>query len=192
MTWLLCDYGEVLSLPQDPDKVSELVRLSGLDPEVFSESYWAHRVAYDRADLSASQFWRAVLRAPEPLAEELLAQLIELDVAGWTRPSEPSLAAVDRAVRRGLRPALLSNAPHEVARVADGQEWLASFSPRLFSCDLGEVKPDPAVYALALEALGASGDEVVFVDDKQVNVAAAREAGITAYVFDGPDVFDKV
>jgi 2-haloacid dehalogenase len=40
------------------------------------------------------------------------------------------------------------------------------------------VKPDPAIYALALDRFGLAAHEAVFVDDNTANVEAARAMGI--------------
>ncbi len=45
------------------------------------------------------------------------------------------------------------------------------------------VKPDPAIYALALKRFGLDGPGAVFVDDNPANVAAGRDAGIHAVQF---------
>lgn len=47
----------------------------------------------------------------------------------------------------------------------------------------GITKPDPRFYLLALERLGLSTDEVVFTDDRLVNVEAAAKLGILAIWF---------
>ncbi len=61
MTWLLCDYGEVLSQAQPADERAALVAASGLGELDFWHAYWAHRPAYDRADTSAQAYWTSVL-----------------------------------------------------------------------------------------------------------------------------------
>lgn len=45
------------------------------------------------------------------------------------------------------------------------------------------IKPDPAIYALALDRFGLAPGEAVFVDDNAANVDAARDAGIQAVLF---------
>jgi 2-haloacid dehalogenase len=45
------------------------------------------------------------------------------------------------------------------------------------------MKPDPAIYALALKRFGLAAGEAVFVDDNAANVDAARDAGIHAVLF---------
>jgi 2-haloacid dehalogenase len=49
------------------------------------------------------------------------------------------------------------------------------------------VKPDPAIFRLALERFGLAPDDAVFVDDVPANVAAAAQLGIHAILFRGAD-----
>jgi len=44
-------------------------------------------------------------------------------------------------------------------------------------------KPEPEIYALTLERLGLPGEACAFVDDLEVNVVAAQEAGMQGIVF---------
>lgn len=46
------------------------------------------------------------------------------------------------------------------------------------------VKPDPAIYRLALDRFGLAAGEAVFVDDNAANVASAAELGIHAILFE--------
>ena len=49
-------------------------------------------------------------------------------------------------------------------------------------------KPDPAIFALALDRFGVSAHDALFIDDRADNVAAAQALGIAAHVFTGePD-----
>lgn len=45
------------------------------------------------------------------------------------------------------------------------------------------VKPDPAIYALALERFGLAGPEAIFIDDRVENVAGAVDAGMRGHLF---------
>jgi FMN phosphatase YigB (HAD superfamily) len=48
-------------------------------------------------------------------------------------------------------------------------------------------KPEPAIYRLVLEKLGTEPAETLFLDDKQLNVDAARALGMQALVFSNID-----
>lgn len=190
MTWLLCDYGEVLSLPQPAEDKAFLEAVAGREGEELWAPYWAHREAYDRADISAESYWARVLGA-SPGAERL-SGLIDTDMAGWLHPNPASLAATARAAGRGLRLALFSNAPLEQASVLDTVDWLTGFSPRLYSSRLRAVKPEPAAYAAVIRALAVHPAEITFLDDRADNVEAARAAGLQAEIFTDPAQIDAV
>ncbi len=90
-----------------------------------------------------------------------------------------------RALRAsGFRLGLISNA--DVMEVAPWPTCpLAGlFDVELFSCEVGLVKPEPAIYVRCIEALGVSPAECLFVGDGGSNeLAGARAAGMsTAFV----------
>lgn len=45
------------------------------------------------------------------------------------------------------------------------------------------IKPDPAIYHLALDRFGVAAEDAVFIDDSLANVAAAKALGITGLLF---------
>ena len=45
------------------------------------------------------------------------------------------------------------------------------------------LKPDPAIYYLALDRFGISAREALFVDDREINVEGARAVGMHAHLF---------
>ena len=54
---------------------------------------------------------------------------------------------------------------------------------RLLSYELGCLKPEPAIYRIAIERAGVRPEEIFFADDRPENVEAARQAGIAATCF---------
>ena len=45
------------------------------------------------------------------------------------------------------------------------------------------LKPDPAIYYLALDRFGLRPDEALFIDDREINVEGARAVGMHAHLF---------
>ncbi len=125
---------------------------------------------------------RAIVRArlnlllPDAAIDRLWATAFE--------PDAPMLALVDQ-VARYTRTALLSDNPpllHEA--LPEVLPAVAQrFDPCLFSYQFGACKPDAVLFAGALERLGATGSEVLFIDDNPVAVAGARAAGLIALLF---------
>jgi 2-haloacid dehalogenase len=149
---------------------------------------------FDRVDFFA---WNARLDSGGSFAEseeELAARFpadrdailayrrnFELSVPGYV-PGTPGLIA--ELQRAGVPVGALSNWSAELfARVRGRFDVLASFDALVVSGIDGVTKPDPAAFALACERLGVEPAETAFVDDSTVNVAAAREFGLTALLF---------
>src|SRR4029077_8945512 len=64
-----------------------------------------------------------------------------------------------------------------------GGPLAAYFEHLLFSCFLKTAKPEPDCFRAALGVLGASPSDVVFLDDRAENVAAAAALGIRSLRF---------
>lgn len=181
VTWLLCDYGEVLSLAQPEQDRVALAAAGGIDVAAFWRGYWLRRAPYDRGDVEAREYWSAVLGRSVDNAQ--VRRLVSLDVASWLHPNQESIQAVALAQRHGYRMALLSNAPIAVAEAISDAPWLIGFELCIFSCYLHLVKPEPAIYREALRRLDAAPEDVIFFDDRPDNIAAAGAIGIQAHLF---------
>jgi putative hydrolase of the HAD superfamily len=176
--WLLLDYGQVLCTAPPEDEWEELRQAAGYaDADQFYDAYWEHRVAYDRGDMTAAEYWDQVAPGGD------LERLRRLDVDIWLHQYEPSVAAATAAASRGWHLAVFSNAPVDVAAGIDALSWLRPVERRFYSCRIGRVKPELEAYEHVLSELRAAPHEVVFFDDRPVNVDAAAELGIEAYVF---------
>jgi epoxide hydrolase-like predicted phosphatase len=99
---------------------------------------------------------------------------------------------------RGLRPryrtGILSNSfvgAREQEQAAYGFDDLVD--EIVYSHEAGMSKPDPRIYALICARLDARAHETVFLDDKDLCVAGAREAGIHAVRYqDNAQAIDEI
>jgi putative hydrolase of the HAD superfamily len=88
---------------------------------------------------------------------------------------EPAMAAlVLRARRAGLRTGLLSNS---WGNAYPREGWAEMFDAIVISGEVGMRKPEPGIFAHALELLDVEAGQTVFVDDMRINVTAAVELG---------------
>jgi epoxide hydrolase-like predicted phosphatase len=90
------------------------------------------------------------------------------------RPDHAMRAAVRDFHDQGIKTALVSNSWRH-----DDYDVLDLFDVVVLSGDLGIRKPDPRIYAVALERLGATPDRCVFVDDLGGNLKPAKALGMT-------------
>jgi len=87
-------------------------------------------------------------------------------------------AAVNGFIAAGVPTVLVSNSWGK----SETYPWdlLPAFTAVVVSSDVGLRKPDRDIYLLAAERVDADPDQCVFVDDLEVNLATARELGMTA------------
>ena len=181
------DYGGVVSQPPSPQELASLAGAAGVSVAALQGVYWEWRRAYDLAELDASGYWRQVGRSlGRGFSEAEISELIRLDSASWLRLQAGTVALIEDLGAAGLPLALLSNAPGELAEAISALPVAAYFGHLLFSCQLKLAKPDPECYNRALARLGASAEEVIFIDDRAENVAAAAALGLHSVHFTSP------
>ncbi|HEX4816787.1 MAG TPA: HAD family phosphatase [Nonomuraea sp.] len=181
MTWIVFDYGGVLSLPQPESDNAAMAAAVGAQPEEFRDGYWRHRLEYDRASLTPHAYWSAVLGRAATHTE--VARLVAMDVTSWAHPNEGTVALLGELLAAGRDVALLSNAPICVGDGLDELPWIAAIGRRFYSGRMGLVKPDREIYDAMARALCTAPAEVVFVDDRLENVEGAERAGMAGVHF---------
>jgi putative hydrolase of the HAD superfamily len=182
---VIFDYGNVLSCSQTSSDLNAMVERCGMPIERFHESYWKFRPAYDRGELKGPSFWTSVTaevgKTPTP---DEISELVSLDIQSWLHINQATMTWAEQLQRAGIRLALLSNMPLEIARYIENNcPWVSNFDPLIFSCDFGSVKPELTIYKNCLARLEVLPDKVLFLDDRSENVAAAAQLGIPGLIF---------
>ncbi len=179
---VLFDYGLVLTGPPDPAAWERMRSLFGVEEPAFHAAYWQHRPDYDRGTLSGVRFWQAVGTdlGHTPSSSDIAA-LIEADNDLWTQPNQPMIDWAAHLQANGVRTGILSNLGDEMETgVLARCGWLADFDHHTFSHRLNTIKPDPAIYRHAAGGLEVPLERVLFIDDREDNIAGARAVGMQA------------
>jgi epoxide hydrolase-like predicted phosphatase len=92
-------------------------------------------------------------------------------------------ALVDQIKETGMRVGMLSNVDDRGRQLLRRFGFYDPFDPCILSSEVGLEKPDPKIYELLLKTVNLPGEEVVFIDDKEENVEAAKKLGIDAIQF---------
>ena len=87
-------------------------------------------------------------------------------------------------MRREYKTGLLSNFSNDLRPKIENEWAIASaFDEIIISCEVGMIKPDPAIFNLMLDRLGVKVDESVFIDDRIKNIDGAKELGLHTIFF---------
>ncbi len=161
----ICRYAEI-----DRDKLVQIMEWSGgyhdlergaISFEQFHD-FMRSRASYRGGIERFRASWGQILAAPVEGIEDLLEKL-----------------------RQQYRVAFLSNS-NEVHAELIRRRYGVLFRDDdlvLFSHDHGMLKPDSAIYRLACTSLEADPHEIIFIDDLDQNVRAARQFGMRSYQF---------
>ena len=142
--------------------------------------------AWNRKQDAGRPFAHAIaeLQREHPDKAELIAAYFER----WPEMLGPANQETAQLIRdlkeRGLRCYALSDWSAETFVTARGLvAELGLFDDILISGEARMTKPDPQIFELALARFRLAATEAFFVDDIPANVAGARAAGLTAFLF---------
>jgi putative hydrolase of the HAD superfamily len=148
-------------------------------------------LAPDRRHTAERDWWRAVVRATFRAAgvaerpteidgcfEELFTYYA--GAAGWR--AADGATDVLRALRaRGLRTGVVSNFDHRLPALLAALGLAPLLDVVVLPADAGAAKPDPGIFAVALERLQVGAAEAAYVgDDADDDIAGAERAGLRA------------
>ncbi len=136
--------------------------------EIDMNAYLGAAVFYEPRDFSRDEFVDFMLAQSQLLADGAMPILKELSASNCHMIGA------------------LNNEARETNEFRFGKYDLRRyFRVALSSCYVGLRKPEPAMYRRALDILGKPPRRVLFIDDREENVAGGAAAGMTAIRFTG-------
>lgn len=117
--------------------------------------------------------WQRSLGLDDAQADELMADFWRWYVGTLDRPLHAWFAAQRPERLTGI----LSNSGPGAREAERGHGFEDITDVIVYSHEVGLAKPDPAAYELTARRLGVEPHEVLFLDDVEVNVEAARAVG---------------
>jgi putative hydrolase of the HAD superfamily len=113
------------------------------------------------------------------------------DFFGHWHELEVDLAALElvRALcAAGVYCALASNQEqHRARRMSERLGYREVFQAEFYSCHVGHAKPSSEYFEAVIAMAGLEAARTLFIDDREDNVAAARNAGLQAAQFELPE-----
>lgn len=194
---IVFDYGCVLSEPQLDSDHEVLADQMKIPVDLFTTLYWRHRPEYDAWTIDSTTYWQRVAKdAQVTIAVEHIERLVEVDLESWARPNQTMVRWAQKLSTAGYRVGLLSNMSLALKDYLCTQDsWLPVFHHSTYSCDVNLIKPDRAIYDHCIGGMNLAPQQLLFLDDKEENIAAARAAGMQAEVFqslnDLPMIIEK-
>jgi HAD superfamily hydrolase (TIGR01509 family) len=145
---------------------------------------WIHSESvqlFERGDITPEMFARLLI---EEFHLEMSAEGFIREFVSWARGPYPGAILLLRRLRTTHRIACLSNSNelHTPLHRASIHPHVDTF---YFSDEIGLVKPDREVFDYVICDLAVSPRRIAFFDDTMVNVEAAQNVGLSAFLVDG-------
>ena len=156
----------------------------GLTPEEF-DTRWYGELAHLRETGPIADVLARFDLSPDA-AEDVLA--LRGDVTRRGLVPVPGAAETIAELRdRGLRTGLITVCSEDVPRIWPETLFHGLFDAEVFSSSVGLRKPDPRIYALALDELEVPASEALFVGDgANDELAGAERVGMTSVMLEVP------
>jgi putative hydrolase of the HAD superfamily len=182
---VILDYGEVLCHRASGEEIDRMAKAFSVERSAFRTLWEKNRGAYDRGDLTAEAYWTALAKdAGAGIDARQLEEIYQWDIEMWVNVNSQMVGWLHQLRHAGIKTGLLSNMHTAMITHLRGNfDWLDLFDFITFSAEVRLIKPDAAIYHHALRGLGARAEETLFVDDREINVKAARDLGIHAVQF---------
>ena len=160
------DFGEMIGESDDNDVLNRWVTCP-----------WVQR--YDRGECSSEDFAAGMVsRHRINLSSETFLERFRTWVPG---PKAGAQELVQKTKASGVTVVCLSNTNEAHWKADNGlATFVELFDHRFLSFEIGFVKPESNAFAHVVTELGCEPSEILFLDDVQVNVEAARNHGIDA------------
>ena len=179
---LIWDMEGVLMLTDENDISSTVAKALNAPYEKVREIYFSDtNDKVDLGEITMDKFYEYVLdtlqisRDKKHLLEEVFYERAYID-----EDLLKQIVEMSREYKIGL----LSNYSNDL-RPRIEKEWAIGsvFDEIIISCEVGMIKPDPAIFNLMLDRLDVKADESVFIDDRIKNIDGAKKIGLHTIFF---------
>lgn len=130
----------------------------------------------DRGEITKQDFFGA-------LSQEIGQTVTDYDTPGAKPAIDREVVSLARQLSKHYTLGLLSNASPELRGKLRALKVDGLFDHIFISSEMKMSKPQPEIYKAVLATVMLRPDQIIFIDDKDANITAARQLGIPSLKF---------
>lgn len=182
---VIFDWGDVLAFDDRSIAVEFLCQSLQLSQPEFEKINMEKRkaMAEGKSDI---EFWQAYAQQKDIALPDSWAESYHLAIKASIGADPEMFALIDELKAEKIRVGLLSNIDKRYIKYIRDYGFYEPFDPCLLSGEMDIKKPDPKAYEFLLNAIALAAGDIVFIDDKEENIVAAKKMGIDGIVFTSP------
>ena len=169
--------------------VSNLLEVSEERIESVAESEWD---ALQRGEETSVEYWHRVCKklGVEPPANSVLSTIWGTSLQEGASVNKETVLIVEKLAKQ-FQMGIISNTEKENCEFLHSQPFMKFFTEVLLSPEVGLRKPESEIFELAASRLGLKKSGVLFIDDDEKWVEAARNYGMEAIHFISADRLNR-
>lgn len=178
------DWGGVIANDPGDDFLHQLLIKVGASQAQIQEIFQTYMHDFMRGKISEQQYWQQLkskygLQIHDSISEAFME---------WRGlvANQDILALAEEARAAGLQIAILSNVIEPTYNAIAKAGYYDRFDGVIASCKVGYAKPEQPIYELALQSLGTTAEQSLFIDDKQYCLDPAAAMGFTTVLAQSP------
>lgn len=184
ITAVILDYGQVLARCPTVPEFECMAKMFKVSFETFYQLWEESRGPYDRGDFTADEYWLQLAKQTNSALDANQIEILrQAEVEIWAHTNPDMMSWVSQLHAAEIKTGLLTNMPWDLVKYVQNCAWMEHFVFKTFSAEVRLIKPDPRIYEHTLRGLGVAAKEALFVDDREVNINAARALGIHSILF---------
>lgn len=181
---VLFDIGGVLLDFDHMKSCRALGARSGLEPkEVYRRLFKSGLETEFDLGMSSELFYKKALKALG-VSPDTISYKAFIEIWGAIFTERVEMRELVAKLRGTTRLFILSNtnAIH-YSYIEENFSWFKEFEASFLSFELGLRKPNPAIFKAVIDGMGLSPSSILYIDDIEGHVTAAKEAGIESMLF---------
>lgn len=188
---VLFDVGRVI-LKNLPDEHNIIASATGLSSEKVAQIMSTLKAPYQRGDFSDEQFWQEFKKHTQfnrlPMGYD---KLWSDSFARDTKIDTEIIEIASKLRATGHKTGILSNTIPPHVKINRARGTYNGFDPVILSCEVNARKPEQKIFKIAVREAQMQKSDIVFIDDDQSFVNAAKEFGIDAILHSNPQQLEQ-
>lgn len=180
---VISDLGRVIIFFDNDIFIKKIAEYTPLSEEVITARIYENMdllQLFDTGKVTPAQFYSRAKNLLETHIDQVTFYSFYNDVFSLN----PAVLGILKSLRPRLRLVLCSNTDVErFGFIRSEFPEVFIFDDYVLSYEVGVMKPHPRIYEVAIKKAAAKAQESVFIDDREENVAAAREMGLQTILF---------
>lgn len=185
ITTIFFDWGGVIASDPGAEFLANIVRGVGATEPQIQEIFQTYMRRFMRGQISETDYWRKLKEHYNLEIHDTISD--EFKKWDGLAANQDVLEIAKQAKSQGIKIAVLSNVIEPTYNALVEASDYTLFDDVIASCKVGYAKPDREIYELALERMGATASESLFIDDKQIYLDPATELGFATILAQSPE-----